>query len=76
MYQVKEKIAFLERNLSAKRFRHSCNVARAAKLLAQQYGANMEKAYFAGLVHDICKEMPFEEQYRLVTAGNFNPDFA
>lgn len=76
MYQVKEKIAFLERNLSTKRFRHSCNVAKAAKLLAQQYGADMEKAYFAGLVHDICKEMPFEEQHRLVTAGDFHPDFA
>ncbi|MDE5768937.1 MAG: bis(5'-nucleosyl)-tetraphosphatase (symmetrical) YqeK [Oscillospiraceae bacterium] len=76
MYQIKEKIAFLERNLSPKRFRHSCNVARASKLLAQQYGADMEKAYFAGLVHDIYKEMPFEEQYRLITAGNFAPDFA
>ncbi|MDE6730592.1 MAG: bis(5'-nucleosyl)-tetraphosphatase (symmetrical) YqeK, partial [Oscillospiraceae bacterium] len=53
-----------------------CNVARASKLLAQQYGADMQKAYFAGLVHDICKEMPFEEQYRLVTAGDFAPDFA
>lgn len=76
MYQVKEKIAFLERNLSPKRFRHSCNVARASKMLAQQYGADIEKAYFAGLVHDICKEMPFDEQYQLVTAGNFKPDFA
>ncbi|MBD5143465.1 MAG: bis(5'-nucleosyl)-tetraphosphatase (symmetrical) YqeK [Oscillospiraceae bacterium] len=76
MYQVKTKIAFLERTLSAKRFKHSCNVARAAKLLAQQYGADMQKAYFAGLVHDICKEMNFEKQYELVKAGNFKPDFA
>ncbi|MDE6005058.1 MAG: bis(5'-nucleosyl)-tetraphosphatase (symmetrical) YqeK [Oscillospiraceae bacterium] len=76
MYQVKEKIAFLERTLSAKRFRHSCNVARASKLLAQQYGADIQKAYFAGLVHDICKEMPFEKQYEFVIAGDFKPDFA
>ena len=76
MYQVKDKIAFLERNLSQKRFKHSCNVARAAQQLAQQYGGDMEKAYFAGLVHDICKEMPYEEQYRLMTAGNFRPDLA
>ena len=74
MYQVKDKIAFLEQNLSKKRFQHSCNVARAAKQLAQRYGADQEEAYFAGLVHDICKEMPFDEQRRLMLAGDFAPD--
>lgn len=76
MYQVKDKIAFLEQNLSKKRFQHSCNVARAAKQLAQRYGADQEEAYFAGLVHDICKEMPFDEQRRLMLAGDFAPDEA
>ncbi len=76
MYQVKDKIAFLEQRLSPKRFRHSCNVARAARQLAQRYGADMEKAYFAGLLHDICKEVPFEEQQRLMLAGDFAPDVA
>ena len=76
MYQVKDKIAYLEQHLSPKRFKHSCNVARAARQLAQQYGADMEKAYFAGLVHDICKEMPYEEQKALMLAGDFEPDLA
>ncbi|MEE5992477.1 MAG: nicotinate (nicotinamide) nucleotide adenylyltransferase [Oscillospiraceae bacterium] len=76
MYHIKERTAFLERCLTKKRFQHSCNVARAAKILAQQYGADIEKAYFAGLVHDICKEIPYEEQYALMTAGNFAPDEA
>ena len=76
MYQVKDKIAFLEQQLSKKRFQHSCNVARAARQLAQRYGADMDKAYFAGLVHDICKEMPFEEQHSLMVAGDFAPDTA
>lgn len=76
MYQVKDKVAFLEQRLSRKRFQHSCNVARAAKQLAQLYGADMEKAYFAGLVHDICKEAPYEEQKRLMLAGDFAPDEA
>lgn len=75
-YQVKDKIAYLEQNLTAKRFKHSCNVARAAKQLAQRYGADQEKAYFAGLMHDVCKEMPFDEQKRLMLAGNFAPDEA
>lgn len=76
MYQVKEKIAFLENRLSPKRFRHSCNVAESARQLARQYDCDPEKAYFAGLVHDICKEIPYEEQYQLMTAGAFQPDLA
>ena len=76
MYQVKDKIAFLEQNLSKKRFLHSCNVARAAKMLAQRYGADQEKAYFAGLLHDVCKEMPFDRQKDLMLSGDFAPDEA
>lgn len=76
MYQVKDKIAFLEQRLSPKRFKHSCNVARAARQLAQKYGADMEKAYFAGLLHDICKETPYEEQHALLFAGDYAPEEA
>ncbi len=76
MYQVKDKIAFLEQQLSPKRFRHSCNVARAARQLAQKYGADVEKAYFAGLMHDVCKEMLFVDQKTLMLAGDFAPDEA
>lgn len=76
LYHIKERIAYLEQHLSQKRFRHSCNVARAAKQLAQRYGGDLEKSYFAGLVHDICKEMPYDEQERLMLAGSFAPDVA
>ncbi len=76
MYQVKDKIAFLEQHLSPKRFRHSCNVARAARQLAQRYGADVDKAYFAGLLHDVCKEMLFDDQRALMLAGDFAPDEA
>lgn len=76
MYRIKDKIAYLEQRLSPKRFRHSCNVARAARQLAQKYGADVEKAYFAGLMHDICKEMLFDDQEKLMLAGDFHPDEA
>lgn len=76
MYQVKDKIAYLKQNLSPKRFRHSCNVARAARQLAQKYGADVEKAYFAGLVHDICKEVPFDAQLKMVRESGLAPDEA
>jgi len=76
VYRVKDKTAFLEQHLSPKRFRHSCNVARAARQLAQKYGADVEKAYFAGLMHDVCKEMLFDDQKALMLAGDFAPDEA
>ncbi|MBE6848435.1 MAG: HD domain-containing protein [Ruminococcus sp.] len=76
MEQVKEMTAVLAQRLSQKRFRHSCNVAQAARELAKRYGADADKAYFAGLVHDICKELPFEEQEQLVLASDMQPDLA
>ncbi len=76
MYEVKEKTAFLEQRLSPKRFRHSCNVAKAAAGLAQRYGADADQAYFAGLLHDVCKETPFEEQQELLYAGDYAPEEA
>lgn len=76
MYGIKEKIAVLEQRLSPKRFRHSCNVARAARQLAQRYGADVERAYFAGLMHDICKEEPYDIQRARMIDGDFAPDDA
>lgn len=46
----------LKERLSKKRLVHSLNVADAARRLAETYGEDSERAYFAGLVHDICKE--------------------
>ncbi|MCD7890050.1 MAG: nicotinate-nucleotide adenylyltransferase [Oscillospiraceae bacterium] len=57
---------YLEGILSEKRFNHSLNVADEALKLAVLNDCDREKAYFAGLVHDICKEIPIEEQYELV----------
>lgn len=51
--------------LKPKRFQHSCNVARLAKELAQKYGADPDKAYLAGIIHDTCKNLPDEEQFTI-----------
>lgn len=56
----------LKERLSKKRFNHSLNVADAAFKLAEKYGENVDKAYFAGLVHDICKEEKPEKLKRLI----------
>lgn len=55
----------LKIRLSKKRYNHSLNVAKAAGELAEKHGADKEKAILAGLLHDICKEDPKEEQLKM-----------
>ena len=58
-----EKIITLIRSkLTADRFNHSLNVADSAKELALSYGADADKAYTAGLLHDVMKNASEEEQ--------------
>ena len=58
-----EKIKeILRSRLTEKRYIHSLAVADEAKRLATQYGADKEKAYLAGLLHDITKTATCEEQ--------------
>lgn len=59
--------AYIKANLSKKRAQHSLNVADAAVKLAKRYGGDPDKAYIAGLLHDVCKEMPVEKQRELVS---------
>ena len=59
----------LRKLLSKKRYVHSVSVAVEAVRLAEKYGADSEKAYVAGLLHDICKEMPLIKQKELVLSG-------
>lgn len=47
---------------SPKRFRHSENVAERAAELGERYGVSPKLLYIAGLLHDICKDLPREEQ--------------
>lgn len=48
------------------RFNHSVNVAKEAKKLARRYGGDEEKAEIAGILHDITKEMPKEQQLQII----------
>ncbi|MGI6270517.1 MAG: bis(5'-nucleosyl)-tetraphosphatase (symmetrical) YqeK [Candidatus Howiella sp.] len=45
----------LKARLKPERYAHSLAVAAQAVHLAEKYGADREKAYLAGLLHDICK---------------------
>lgn len=52
--------------LSERRFHHSECVAQMAEHLAEKYGADPEKAWCAGMLHDILKEQPKEEQLKMM----------
>lgn len=56
----------IRKRLTDYRFYHSLNVADEAKRLALIYGADPEKAFTAGLVHDIMKDTDKAEQKRII----------
>ncbi len=72
LYDTSEMKKYLKANLSQKRYTHSLNVAEECKKLAIKYGEDPDKSYFAGLLHDICKEIPDEQQKKLVTESHFS----
>lgn len=47
------------------RYEHTLGVERAARMLAQRYGGDADKAAFAALMHDITKYLSKEEQLNL-----------
>ena len=57
MIEIQKMKSYLEERLSTKRYKHSLGVADEAVRLAKKYGADEEKAYIAGLVHDCAKEI-------------------
>ena len=66
----KTRQAYIQRlkpMLSEKRFEHSLNVAAEAVKLAKKYGADMEKAETAGLLHDILKDTPADKQLKIIS---------
>ena len=61
-----EYTSLIKEKLSEYRFHHSMCVAEKARELALQHGLDGDKAYLAGILHDITKEMPNEEQVALI----------
>lgn len=55
-----------KKTLSARRYRHTQNVAAAARQLALRWGANPDKAELAGWLHDIVKEKSGAELLQLM----------
>jgi len=51
----------LQRRLKKSRFAHSIGVADTAVKLAKKFGADVDKAYIAGLLHDCAREFENNE---------------
>ncbi len=62
----KQYEAEVKKHLTPQRFFHSQCVAEASEQLAMRYGADEEKARTAGILHDIMKDTPKEEQLKIL----------
>lgn len=63
MYKEEAVLKDIRERLSDFRYIHSLEVAKSAKELALRYNADPEKAYIAGLSHDVLKELSEKEYF-------------
>lgn len=68
MYNIEEYKNVIRKRLSNYRYYHSLCVAESAKQLAERYGADVQKAEVAGILHDVMKESPKSEQLEVIKA--------
>ena len=64
----------LKKRLTEKRYTHSLGAMKAARELAKIYGENEEDAAFAGLIHDIAKEISKEQIQEYLKTHNLQAD--
>ncbi|MCR5653400.1 MAG: bis(5'-nucleosyl)-tetraphosphatase (symmetrical) YqeK [Ruminococcus sp.] len=64
-----EYLSLINERMGERRYIHSVNVAKSAVELARHYGADVEKAEIAGILHDCCKEIPRDEMLQIMTDG-------
>lgn len=74
MVDIEDVKEILKQRLTEKRYNHSLGAMKAAKELAKIYGENEIDAEFAGLIHDIAKEMPKEEIEKYIKKHNIQID--
>lgn len=55
----------LQKKLDSERYEHTIGVAYTAAALAMRYGADIEKAQIAGILHDNAKCLSFEKAMQL-----------
>lgn len=63
---IEEYKRILKSKLTQKRYEHCLNVSKKAVYLAKKYGADVNKAKIAGLLHDITKQTDDNEQLKII----------
>lgn len=62
VFRTQEIDKYLRKSLEKKRYTHTLGVANTAACLAMRYGADVNKAYLAGLLHDNAKCIPTKKK--------------
>lgn len=70
MIDIVEIKNWLKENLREGRYLHSLGAQETAVSLAKRFGADVEKASLAALVHDCAKCIPNDELYKLIEENN------
>ena len=65
-YSKNDFINIIKPHLNSDRFHHSICVAECAENLAKLYGGDEEKAFTAGILHDIMKNTSDEKQLEVI----------
>ncbi len=60
--------------ISSGRMQHSLQTAETAETLACKFGVSSEKAYRAGLLHDICRDISFSEMKNWLEDSSWDAD--
>jgi predicted HD superfamily hydrolase involved in NAD metabolism len=64
----------LKKHFTKDRFEHTLSVMETAVILAERFGADLEKARIAGLLHDIAKEKTIDKLLEICNLYEYKPD--
>lgn len=67
-------IDYLNKNLSSERYRHTICCAELAAVLSLIYGEDKNKAYKAGLLHDVAKELSVDKMHEYIKNNGMRVD--
>ena len=74
MKEYEEFYEIAKKSLSEKRFNHTIGVVERAIEYAEIYNVNIEDVKIAAILHDIAKEIPQEEAYKMLEEFEFELD--
>ncbi|MBN2619044.1 MAG: bis(5'-nucleosyl)-tetraphosphatase (symmetrical) YqeK [Spirochaetales bacterium] len=67
---------YIEKELSEKRYHHSIYVGKMSKFLASKFKVDEDRAYLAGISHDIARELDIRETNNyLLKIKNYSSEF-